>query len=175
MNGHIRGSLGSQGRRRGWGVDGHRKGHCGRKEGGTAFISQQKTSRCVAHSRIQGSCLAPQAPFWKLLRSVEGDQMGGLIGDLRSREGVGQGMETGLTRVCRTAEGRGRRPTAMRPPECAERAQGRNLPDKSRVLPGPAGRQAPLSRQFIPVLTKVTGFSPINWATAKRLAWSESG
>lgn len=57
-------------------MDGHRKGHCGRKEGGTAFISQQKTSRCVAHSRIQGSCLAPQAPFWKLLRSVEGDQMG---------------------------------------------------------------------------------------------------
>lgn len=142
-----------------------------RKEALPLFLNR-RPSRCVARSRVQGSCLAPQAPFWKLLREIK---WGGLIGNLGSQEGVGQGMEIGLTHVCRTAEGRRRRPTAMRPPECAERAPGRNLPDKSRVLPGPAGRQAPLSRRFVPVLTKVTGFSPINWATAKRLAWSESG
>lgn len=42
---YIRGSLGSQGRRRWWGVDGHIEGHCAvRKDGGTVFFyPQQKT------------------------------------------------------------------------------------------------------------------------------------
>lgn len=45
----------------------------------------------------------------------------------------------------------------------------------NNFLPDPARREAPRSSLFIPVLTNVIGFSPINWATARRLAWSESG
>lgn len=34
--------------------------------------------------------------------------------------------------------------------------------------------EAPFLSWFIPELTKMTGFSPINCATARSLAWSES-
>lgn len=38
----------------------------------------------------------------------------------------------------------------------------------------PWQRGAPFLSWFVPEPTKMTGFSPINWARARSLAWSES-
>lgn len=157
----------------------------GREEART-FIYQQRRvdSRTQAASRALRGSLGPflEAP----VEVREGDPPHGLppqtwvlppllsLGRLRGgTRGMGQASHVGAELEKEEEEGHHQRShqDVMEEPR-AGTCRTRKVRGSSPSAPR---REAPVPDWGIPDLTKTTGLSPINWAMARMLAWSESG